>query len=204
MTPDGPSSQSFDERVPTSVILERLLCQAPPGYVSIDWLMQTLSVRSFGVLLLLLGLLAMLPLVSPIAGALLLVPALQMMLARPFPVFPRRLSRRRLPTERLFPALRRLIPALRFMERFVRPRWQTPFRPTTRVVGGCVLCLGAALFVPIPLSNVPIGFVVILVAFAYLEEDGILLVLALLGALGLFAIGGAAAWGTIAAGLSLT
>src|SRR5690606_20807006 len=117
---------------------------------------------SFGVLLLLLGVLAMLPVLSPVAGALLTVPAVQMILGRASPVFPRSLSGRKLPTDRLLPALRRLIPALRFMERFVRPRWQTPFRPTKRVIGGFVLLLGAALFVPIPLSNVPIGFVIML------------------------------------------
>jgi hypothetical protein len=84
------------------------------------------------------------------------------------------------------------------MERFIRPRWPTPFQTTKRVVGVFVLLLGTGLLIPIPLSNIPSAIVIVLVAFAYLEEDGILLAVALMLALVLFAAGAAALWGTIA------
>ena len=56
----------------------------------------------------------------------------------------------------------------------------------------------------VPLSNVPVGFAIILVAFAYLEEDGTLLAAALTVSLLLFAVGATALWGSIAATVSLT
>ena len=59
--------------------------------------------------------------------------------------------------------------------------------------------MGALLLTPIPLSNIPIGLTIVLVAFAYLEEDGMLLALALAISLALLAAAGAALWGMIAA-----
>jgi hypothetical protein len=187
---------------PTSSVLERLLREAPADYVTLGWLMGHLRKRSFGMILLLLGVCALLPVISPAAGLLLVIPAVQMLFrARPAPVFPPRLAEYRITTDGLAAVLRRVIPALRYLERFIRPRWATPFEATKRVVGGVVLLLGALLLTPIPLSNIPIGLTVILVAFAYLEEDGVLLALALATSLALLAAAATALWGMIAAAI---
>lgn len=195
----GVGSPPDTSRVPTSVVLERLVRDAPAGRVTLAWLTERLHARAFGVVLLVLGVCALLPVVSTAAGLLLAIPALQMVRARPAPVFPRRISERPVATDKLAAVLARVIPALRFLERFVRPRWPTPFGATRRAVGGVVLLLGLCLLAPLPLSNVPIGLTVVLVAFAHLEEDGVLLALALALALGLLAAGAAALWGTAAA-----
>jgi hypothetical protein len=167
------------------------------------WLMDQLRARSFGIVLLLLGVCGLIPVVSPAAGLLLAIPAFQMVRAHPAPVFPHRLADRSIGTDRLAAMLVRIIPSLRFLERFVRPRWPTPFETTKRVIGGFVLLLGIGLLTPVPLSNIPIGLTIVLIAFAYLEEDGLLLVLALAVALGLFAAGAWAAFGTVAGALWL-
>jgi hypothetical protein len=113
-------------RAPTSAVLDDLLGEAPAGQVTLDSLLGRLGGRSFGVVLLLLALLGLLPGVSAIAGALLMVPAAQMVLARRGPVFPRRVAARRLETRRLARVVRRVVPVLRWLERFIRPRWATP------------------------------------------------------------------------------
>jgi hypothetical protein len=51
-----------------------------------------------------------------------------------------------------------------------------------------VLLMSLTLFVPVPLSNIPPAALISLVAFAYLEEDGALLSLALIGAFILLAV----------------
>jgi hypothetical protein len=182
-------------RQPTSVILEQLMHQAPPGTVSLGWLIDRLGPRSFGLVLLLLGLLALLPGVAIAAGLLLALPASQMLRGHAAPVFPQRLARRGLPTQRLAALIRRAMPALRLMERVMRPRFPTPFQTTKRVVGALMLLLGALLLAtPLPLSNVPYAVAIILLAFAYLEEDGIALCLALGVAALAFAAGAAALW----------
>jgi hypothetical protein len=168
---------------PTSVVLDDLLGREAPEQVTLGWLMGRLGGRSFGVVLLLLALLGLLPGVSAVAGVLLVVPAFQMLLARPGPVFPRRVAARHFKAERLARVVRRVVPVLRWLERIIRPRWATPFGATKRVVGGGVLLLAANLLAPVPLSNIAPTLVIGLIAIAYLEEDG-----ALLG------IGLAAAW----------
>lgn len=182
-------------RLPTSVILERLMHEAPPGTVSLGWLVDRLGPRSFGLVLLLLGLLALLPGIAIAAGVLLAIPASQMLRGHAAPVFPERLARRGLPTRRLAALIRRAVPALRRMERVMRPRFPTPFQATKRMVGALMLLLGALLLAtPVPLSNIPYGIAIILLAFAYLEEDGIALCIALgLAVLALVA-GAAALW----------
>jgi hypothetical protein len=182
-------------RVPTSVLLDRLMLEAPPGTVSLGWLIDRLGPRSFGLVLLLLGLLAVLPGIATAAGVLLVIPASQMLRGHAAPVFPQRLARRGLPTRRLVALIRRAVPALRLMERVMRPRFPTPFQATKRLVGALMLLLGALMLAtPLPLSNVPYGIAIILLAFAYLEEDGIALCIALGLAILAFVGGAAALW----------
>lgn len=186
-------------RVPTSVLLDDLLAGAPGGHVTLEWLVGRLGDRSFGVVLLVLALVALLPGVSAVAGVLLMVPAFQMVLGRRGAVFPRRVAAHRFEAERLARVVRRVVPALRFLERFVRPRWATPFEATKRVVGGVVLLLAASLFAPVPLSNIPPALVTGLIAFATLEEDGLLLGAALAAALAMLAVAALAAWEAVSA-----
>jgi hypothetical protein len=130
---------------------------------------------------------------------LLFIPAYQMIRAHSAPIFPRLIAERPIATDKFTAMLQRVIPALRYLEHFIRPRWHTPFETTKRVIGIFVLLLGVCLLAPIPLSNIPVSLIIVLLAFAYLEEDGILLAVALAVALGLFAAGAAALWGTVVA-----
>ena len=62
-------------RAPNSVVLDELLGPEAPEQVTLGWLLGRLRDRSFGVVLLLLALLGLLPGVSAVAGVLLMVPA---------------------------------------------------------------------------------------------------------------------------------
>lgn len=190
--------------VPTSVVLEGLIHNAPAGQVTLTWLMGHLPTRSFGIILLLLGVCGLLPLLSPIAGLALALPAFQMIRGHQAPFLPRSFADRPIETDKLSGILMRVIPALRYLERFIRPRWVTPFEATKRVIGGFVLLLGLCLLVPLPLSNIPVSLTIVLVAFAYLEEDGLLLAVALTITLGILAVVAAALWSTIAEMIWLT
>lgn len=184
-------------RKPTSAVLNDLLGDAPGKQVSLEWLMSRLGERSFGLVLLLLALLGLLPGVSAIAGMLLMVPAIQMVLARPSPMFPRRVSTRSFDLHRLARVIQRFLPMLRWLEQFIRPRWATPFEAAKRVAGGVVLLLACGLLVPVPLSNVPVALTIALIACAYLEEDGILLSAALAGAVIMLLAATMIAWQTL-------
>jgi hypothetical protein len=103
-----------------------MLDAAGADHLTLDWLLERMGERSFGLVLLLLSVFGLLPGVSAFAAVLLMVPAIQMLLARSGPVFPRRIRCRRFETRRLGAVLRYVIPVLRRLELFVRPRWTTP------------------------------------------------------------------------------
>jgi hypothetical protein len=94
------------------------------------------------------------------------------------------------------------VEALRFalirrLEKLVRPRWRTSFEATKRIVGLFVLLLAATLVLPIPFSHIIPALVIMLISFAYLEEDGALLCISLGAALASLALTSVAVWGTI-------
>lgn len=184
-------------RAPTSEVLEQLLNGAETEHVTLGWLIENLRERSFGIVMLILGLVALIPGASGIIGVLLMIPAFQMILARKGPIFPGIVARRRIPKARLARLIARINPVLRRIERVVRPRWATPFEATQRAVGFVVLLLAATLLAPIPFSNIVPALVIVLLSFAYLEEDGIALCIALVAALASLASAAAIVWAAI-------
>lgn len=190
----SPDAAAF---IPASVVLQRLHDEAPTEYFTLDWLMGSLRKRSFGIIMLLLAVVAMAPGVSIVAGLLLMISALQMIAGRPAPIFPRRIAARPLPTRHLAALVQRAVPVMRYIERIIHPRWRTPLEATKRLDGAIILILSATVvFTPIPLSNVVPAFVIALISLAYLEEDGLLLSIALLAAVIVMTAAGAAVWET--------
>ena len=190
-----PDARAF---IPTSVVLQRLHDEAPTDHFTLGWLMGSLRKRSFGIIMLLLALVAMAPGVSIIAGLLLMIPAFQMIAGQPAPVFPRRIAARPLPTRHLAALVQRAVPVLRYLEKAIHPRWPTPLEATKRLVGTVIVILSTTMvFTPIPLSNVVPALVIALISLAYLEEDGLLLSIALLAAVVVLTIELAVVWETV-------
>jgi hypothetical protein len=147
--------------------------------------------------MLLLALVAFTPGLSIVAGLLLMIPAFQMIAGMPVPVFPRRIAARSLPARHLAAVVQRSVPMLRHLERVVHPRWPTPVEATKRLVGAVVVILSATL-VFIPIRNVIPALVIALIALAYIEEDGLLLSIALLAAAIVLMLVTAAVWEMLA------
>ena len=191
MAPDAAS------HVPTSIVLENLLRKAPSDHVTLAWLLGELRERSFGFVMLVMALVALIPGGSTFVGFLLAYPAIQMIMARPGPTLPEFIARRRVSTARIAAVVRRTTAVLKRIERFIRPRWRTPFEATKRVVGVVVLLLAPTLIWPFPFSHIIPALVVGMLSLAYLEEDGVLLCLALGAALLSLAITAATGWAGI-------
>jgi hypothetical protein len=163
-----------------SEILQRLHDEAPKDQFTLGWLMGTLHKRSFGIVLLLCAVVAVVPGVSIVAGVVLMITAVQMIEGHPAPIFPASIAARPLPARHLAAVLQRSLPVLRYLEQVAHPRWPTPHEATKRAVGIAVLILIIALvFTPLPLANIPPALAITLVALAYLEEDGLLLAVGL-------------------------
>lgn len=179
LTPCYRGSGSDVRRMPTSVMFEQLLESAPPGHVTLGWLFTSLRQRSFGLVMLLLGLMAILPGVCALAGVVLVVLSIQMLMGREMPMLPKFVASRALPQDGLVLLAKRIVPFIRFLERFISPRWQAPLDVTRWGVGLGLLLMAVTLLVPLPFSNIVPGTIITLVALAYLEGDGLLLVFAL-------------------------
>jgi hypothetical protein len=192
------SSPNLLAFIPTSVVLQGLHDEAPADHFTLDWLMGKLRRRSYGIIMILLAMVEIAPGVSVVASLLLLVPAFQMIAGQPAPVFPRRIATRPFPTRHLAALVQRAVPVLRYLEKVIHPRWPTPLEATKRLVGAVVLIVDiAVVFTPIPFSNVVPALVIALIALAYLEEDGLLLSIALLAAVIVLAVAVAAVRETV-------
>jgi len=200
MRPPEPSKPApgADAHVPTSQVLQALIDDAPPEHFTLDWLIASLPDRSFGIIMLLLAVLAMMPVGSIVPGLLLVILAAQMCAGRHGPVFPRVIATRPLPTRYLVRMGRQAILILKSLERVVRPRWPALFGAAMRAISVVMLLLAClVLIAPLPLTNMPPAFVVALIALAYIEEDGALLAVALFLALIPLGLAAAAVWGAV-------
>ena len=186
------------ERKPVSCMLEEILDQAPADLFTIEWLIATLHQRSFFILMAFFALLATSPVGSSVPGLILAVLAAQMIAGRREPVLPDFIITHPLPTRYLLWVGQHAIPVLKWLEKLVYPRWRTTFETTKPATGIIVLLLTCAiLLTPVPLSNVAPAALIVVIALASIEEDGLLLAVSLAGAIFLIGTELAAAWGAI-------
>jgi hypothetical protein len=181
-----------------SRVLADLVRQTPRGHFTLGWVLSKLHRRSFGVVLLFLGVLATAPIGSSLPGIALAVMAIQMMAGFSEPVLPRFITQRKLPSPYFVRFGLRAVPVLRHFERIVHPRWPFAFHLAKDLIAIVVLLLSATLLVtPVPFSNIPLAALIILIAVAYIQEDGLLLSITVLLGFIVAGIAFAGAWEAI-------
>ena len=183
----------------TSDLLDALVSQVPDRPVDLDWLLGHLDRRSFGLILLMLGLLVIIPGVATVATIILLFPAVEMMFGRTGPTFPAFLSKREFDFSRFRRFTVRVRPALIAIERVTKPRWSARRDATDRLVGILVFVLALTAMWPLPLVNVIPGVLIAVVAIAYLQEDGALLLAVAVPAIAWIASFGWTVWASAGA-----
>jgi hypothetical protein len=170
----------------TSILLQELVDSATGETFTIDWLISHLPKHSFGVIMLFLALISMLPIISIVAQLLISLLAIQIIAGYHNPVLPRKLAFYPLPSRYLVRLEHYAIPALQRLERTVRPRWHGILyfmrRPTAFIA---LILTIISLITPIPMANVPPAIISVLMALGYIEHDGLLLTIALFLALAL-------------------
>ena len=149
--------------------------------VSLDWIMQRLHERAFGLFLLVLALPCSIPFlygVPQVVALPLMFVSGQILIGRSTPWLPARLAARTVTAEALTNLAARAGPWLRRIELFSRPRLGTLTRPPAdRFVGLCLVLFSASILVPLPATNTVPGFAVVLVSMGLLQRDGILVIL---------------------------
>ena len=146
--------------------------------VTIAQLIDSLQQQSFASVFFILALLCFLPGVSILAGAILVLPCLQLVLGKPTLVLPKKIARKSIDSQRLQNAFRWLLPRLRWLEKRIKPRWQILSSSKARQVLGLVILLNAIIvLIPFPLSNILPAIALVFLSIGMLEKDGFFIVL---------------------------
>src|ERR1700710_605974 len=185
MLRDHKTSKPVDAEslpIPVTATLSDLVNNLPGEHFTIEWLLGRLDRRSFGIILLVMSLVAMVPGISLLIGPLLAIPAFEMILGRSGPSFPRRIAVYPLRSSALAGIVKRALPLLAVLEKIVHPRWPISPGISRRAAGLAILALSGLFLAPLPLIQI---------------VPALLLSLSLLGAFVLMAVPTAAVWGAI-------
>ncbi|MGK0375784.1 MAG: hypothetical protein ACJA2E_002269 [Arenicella sp.] len=165
--------------IKTSALLAETLNAIDSTHVSIGDLMMQFQRRSFGGVLLILALLAMVPGISVFAGIAMVVPAFQLFMGLPAPVFPNFIQQRQVGVASLQKWGVMISRGVERLETLVVPRWPSlSNRLARRLIGLVILFLGIVVSIPFPFSNFPPALATICFALGLLERDGLMIIIA--------------------------
>jgi len=158
--------------------------------IAVGDLVAHLRARAYGVIFIILALISLVPAMSIPGGVLIAAFSVQMAAGIRTPRLPRRLAELKIATSRLRWAIERLLPALSYVERHVRPRlpWLTE-PPVINLVGLLMACVSVTFALPVPFTQLPPGLAILLIAVSMLERDGRVLLLGVATSAGALAIG---------------
>jgi hypothetical protein len=165
--------------IKTSALLAETLKAIDSTHVSVGDLMMQFQRRSYGGVLLILALLAMVPGISVFAGIAMVVPAFQLFIGLPAPVFPNFIQQRQVGVASLQKCGKTISRGVELLETLVVPRWPSlSNRLARRLIGLVILFLGIVVSIPFPFSNFPPALATICFALGLLERDGLMIVIA--------------------------
>ncbi|NQX75566.1 MAG: exopolysaccharide biosynthesis protein [Epibacterium sp.] len=164
-----------------SDLLDFLVADVCSESVSLNWILERLHERAFGLFLLILALPCCIPFlygIPQIVSLPLMFVSAQIMIGRRVPWLPGKLGARTVSAEGLRGLSERAGPWLRRIEAISRPRLGFLTRPPTdRLVGAALVLFSASILVPLPGTNTVPGFAVVVVAMGLLQRDGLLVIL---------------------------
>ena len=177
----------------TRALLDQLAEGDPDGSMSLAELLDRFSERAFGLFLLLVLLPCFIPLPigqGTVCGSFTILIGVQLLLRMHHPWLPGVLARYRIQRRTLIHFRDRMGRWLLRIERMSKPRGAILFEhPLAHAFTGLLLItLGLLLALPLPLTNYPFGLLLLAYAFALIERDGQLLLLAWVLGLGEIAI----------------
>ena len=174
-------SPSLKQVSKTSELLIETIDSLDGNHVKIGELIYQFQRRSYGGVLLILALLAMVPGISVFAGAAMIVPAYQLMIGLPAPVFPKDIRRRQIKVSALQKWGLKVAHWIAKLEQLIKPRWPMFTSPLPRrALGFVMIILALIVSIPFPFSNFPPSLAVIFFALGLLERDGLMICIGLI------------------------
>lgn len=192
MSHSAPPFESTDASEPVSDTLEKMAQHYRSSTrVTIDHLMHGLRHRGFAVLMLVLVLPNCVPVPIPPGGSTILsIPllfiAVQMLWGQNTPWMPKWLRSKSMEQSTIDKIVRIAAPRLRWIEKFLHPRFSfTSSKTGERVVGFFWLIFAISIAVPLPMTNFIPGIGTLVMALGMLGRDGVVVCIgALIGLVG--------------------
>lgn len=169
--------------ITTRALVEELATGNPDDVMTLGELLDRFSERSFGLFLLIVMLPTFIPIpvgMGAVSGGLASLIGLQFLARFEHPWLPKFIARHEIHRHRLISFRDRMGKWLDRIERLTKPRNQAFLtHPVAHAFTGLLLViLGGALSLPLPLTNYPFGLVLLAFAFALIERDGRLMLVA--------------------------
>lgn len=169
--------------VTTRALLDQIAEGDPEEELSLGELLDRFSERSFGLFLLIIMLPTFIPIpvgMGGVSGALSALIGLQFLIRLEHPWLPKFVAERKVHRYRLIGFRNKMARVIGWIERLTRPRAQGMFlNPIAHAFTGLMLVLlGVMLALPVPLTNYPFGLILLAYAFALIERDGWLMLIA--------------------------
>jgi hypothetical protein len=182
-------AKSLEENIHASALMRKLIDHsAGKQHFTVNFLMSNMPANSFGIIGFILSVLSLVPVIDIPVRFLILIILCQIMLGYDRPVLPRQFLAKQFSTRYLDRLERHVIPALETIEKAIRPRWLVFLKRARRGTAVIVFALTiVSLVLPIPFSNVPPAIASGLIALAYLENDGLLLLIAIVASIAMLA-----------------
>jgi len=146
--------------------------------VTVREILDRVSVKSFGIFLVILSMPSALPVPAPgysiPFGLALLFLGIQVVLRRDHPWFPERVLKREIHIKENSKAVNGMVKFLSMFEKVIRPRFTFVYgNPVFYRLMGCVIMLcSVSMLIPIPLTNTLPALGIFLIGLGMLEEDG--------------------------------
>jgi hypothetical protein len=148
--------------------------------VTIKTILDRVSVKSFGILLVIFSIPSAMPVPAPgysiPGGIALLMLGMQIFKKRDYPWLPQRVLDKKVHVGNKPKLLNAMVFFLRIFEFFIRPRLGFMFKTTLtlRFFALIIILCGLSMCIPVPLTNTAPAFGVFLIGLGMLEEDGFL------------------------------
>jgi hypothetical protein len=213
-------SNNFDklkeeEHQYTSDLLERVVQLQQADYVSIGELKMAMHERGFGVLMAIAALPLCIPFPAPpgyttFFSIPLFILATQMMFGMSSPWLPKWILNKNIKRKTLALLVMKASGTLKKIEKLLKPRWSfAGSRTGEKIIGGMAFLFSIAIAIPLPLTNLPPGYGILIMSLGLLSKDGLTIIIGMfVGFIGMvitmivLMVGGAAAERVIDAMLS--
>lgn len=152
--------------------------------VTVGAVLDRLGRSSFGLVMIILAVPALMPIPGPfgmVFGLAIILVSLQLVLGRTTPRLPAAIGARQIGTRALADVIRKSLPWIERLERLHSPgrmAWLTGAR-AAKAIGVAMLVLGVAIALPIPFGNILPVIATVMISLALLARDGLALMVGL-------------------------